>query len=198
MGNPVGRMNTTFCISSDNKNAYIFGLWCADGYHRSSSIGLTSVDKILIEEFRKFFLEFFPNDRIKMRIYSQDGSTGYVLKKSKQNAYQIYVNSRPLLRIFKIARENPKNHLKKSNLSAYFAGRFDGDGSVAENEKNDLRITYGYKQEAEKDVDLLRKVGFTPSVYCYQNSKTYVLYVSRFESHKFLNFIKPYRLRYRK
>lgn len=198
MGNPVGKMNTTFCISSNNKNAYILGLWCADGYHRSSSIGLTSVDKILVKEFRKFLRQLFSDSRIKMRVYSQDGSTGYFLKKSKQNAYQIYVNSRPLLRVFKSARKNPENYLLKDNFSAYFAGRFDGDGSVAKNGRNDLRIAYGYKEEAEKDASLLKKAGFIPSVYYYKNSKTYVLYVSRLESRRFLNFIAPHRLRYRK
>ncbi len=50
MGNPVGRTNTTFSIFKDKRNIYIFGLWCADGYYRSSSIGLTSVDEVLIKE----------------------------------------------------------------------------------------------------------------------------------------------------
>ncbi len=198
MGNPVGRTNTTFCNFRNKENAYIFGLWCADGYHRTSSIGLTNVDMKLIDAFRSFLKKGFPEDRIKMRIYSSDGSTGYQLSKSKRNAYQIYVNSRPLLKLFAEARKNPGKYLSKNSIPSYFAGRFDGDVSVAKDERSDLRIVYGYKKEAKMDATLLRSINFLPSIYYYKSARTYIVYISRLEAYKFLQLIKFYRLRYKK
>jgi hypothetical protein len=198
MGNPVGRTNTTFCNFCKSEDAYILGLWCADGYHRTSSIGLTSVDKELIGFFRSFLKKGFPENRIKMRTYSSDGSTGYQIKKAKRFAYQIYVNSRPLLRLFQDARKNPRKYLSQKNFPSYFAGRFDGDGSVAKDGKSDLRIAYGDKKEADMDAKFLKEINFSPSVYHYRSAKTYVIYISRLEAYKFLNLIKPYRLRYKK
>ncbi len=198
MGNPVGRTNTAFCDFHDNESAYILGLWCADGYHRTSSIGLTSVDMELVDSFRSFLKKIFPEDRIKTRIYSSDGSTGYQIRKAKQNAYQIYANCRPLLRLFMSARKDPGKYLNLENFPAYFAGRFDGDGSVANDERSDLRIAYGYKEEAQKDAKLLEKMKFSPVVYRYKDAKTYVVYISRMESCKFLKIVNPYRLRHKK
>jgi hypothetical protein len=198
MGNPVGRTNTTFCNFCNSKDAYILGLWCADGYHRTSSIGLTSVDEELISVFQIFLKRGFLENRIKMRVYSSDGSTGYQIKKAKRHAYQIYVNSRPLLRLFQEARKNPKKYLSQKNYPSYFAGRFDGDGSVAKDGKSDLRIAYGDRKEAVMDAKLLKEISFSPSIYHYRKAKTYVIYISRLEAYKFLNLIKPYRLRYKK
>lgn len=199
MGNTVGRTNTIFCDLREPQNAYAFGLWCADGYHRTSSIGLTNVNPVLINCFRDFLLRFFPEERLKLRIYSPEKSAdSYFLKKSKQRAYQLYVNSRPFLRYFRLARDNPNNFLSSRVIPAYFAGRFDGDGSVAADNRSDLRIVYGYKDEAERDALLLSQIGIRPKVYAYKKARTFALYVSRSDAHKFLSGIERYSLRRRK
>jgi len=198
MGNTVGRTDTTFCDLTESQNAYAFGLWCADGYHRTSSIGLTNVDEDLIEGFRKFLLRHFPEDRIKMRVYSR-GFSRYYLKKATRPAYQLYVNSRSLLRYFRIARRQPQQFLRaREAVTAYFAGRFDGDGSVANDNRSDLRIVYGTREEAEGDAILLQQIGITPKVYTYRQAKTFALYISRFDAEKFLSSIVRYSLRRRK
>lgn len=117
MGNTVGSANINFWNLQTKKDAYIVGLWCADGYHRTSSIGLSSTDIDLIEKFRTFFLKLFPKDRIKLRTYHPDG-----FRKTK--AYHLYVNSRPLLRKFKQMKEQPHNFVTKQFVAPYMAGRF--------------------------------------------------------------------------
>lgn len=197
MGNTVGRTATAFCDLNDTENAYAFGLWCADGYHRTSSIGLTNTDINLISGFRRFLLRHFSANRIKLRIYSR-GFSQYYLEKAVKPAYQIYVNSRVLLRYFKEARRNPKQFLnQKEAIQAYFAGRFDGDGSVGEDGRCDLRIVYGSKKEAEQDVELLNKLEIAAKLYFYRTAKTFVIYIPRREAGRFLRVINPYTLRRR-
>lgn len=138
MGNTVGSTSTDFCnFPRSEIDAYIIGLWCADGYHRTSSIGLSNVDSDLIKEFSEFLLQLFPKNRLKLRVYKPDGY------KRRQTAYQVYVNSRPLLRKFKIWKENPGQSITKEYAFPYFGGRFDGDGSVAKDYYRDCRIVYG-------------------------------------------------------
>lgn len=199
MDNTVGRTDTTFCDLQDVKNAYAFGLWCADGYHRTSSIGLTNVDERLINSFREFLMRYFANDRIKTRIYSRDIGIGhYYLEKATRPAYQIYVNSRPLLKYFRNARKEPKRFLANESMRAYFAGRFDGDGSVASDSRSDLRIVYGDREEADRDADLLHGIGIANKVYEYRKARTFAMYISRFDAEKFLSSIAKYSLRRRK
>lgn len=199
MDNTVGRTDAVFCDLTDKHNAYIFGLWCADGYHRTSSIGLTSVDVLLVENFKEFLLQLFPRERIKTRIYSREREKGhYWLAKAAKPAYQIYVNCRPFLRFFSDARLSPQQYVPKLSIPAYFAGRFDGDGSIAKDGRSDLRIAYGYLEEAKNDALLLPHIGITPKVYQYKKAKTYVLYVSRYDAIKFLHHIAPYSVRLKK
>ena len=145
----VGRADTNFCEMHNNaENAYILGLWCADGYHRTSSVGLSNTDESLINVFHQFFLKLFPKDRLRLRVYTNplfyDKSFGedlakrldierlsqLYLKKSVRPTIHLYINSRPLLRTFVQARKDVES-IPKENLRAYFAGRFDGDGSIA-------------------------------------------------------------------
>ncbi len=59
MGNTVGSANTDFWNLTTADDAYIVGLWCADGYYRTSSIGISNTNLALVGKFRDFFLEFF-------------------------------------------------------------------------------------------------------------------------------------------
>lgn len=209
MGNTVGNSSAGFCnFSSNLSHAYVLGLWCADGYHRTSSIGLSNVNKTLIKAFTKFLAMLFPMTRIKLKVYLnprvnlkaldfeiQDIKKLYSAK-AKQPAYQVYVNSRPLLAEFRLAKSSIKVFGSNSAAYAYLAGRFDGDGTIGKDLRRDLRISYTTKDEAEADKKLLEQLGFNLcKVYYYRTSVTYVLYVSRLEAKKFIDNISPYSLR---
>jgi hypothetical protein len=109
------------------------------------------------------------------------------------------VNSRPLLREFRKAKKNLENLKEIKIIKAYFAGRFDGDGSIAGDFRSDCRIVYTRRFEAELDKKLLRKIGITKTtIYHYKSAKTFCLYVSRYEAKKFLRMIFPYSLKLQK
>ena len=182
MGNTVGSASTNFCnFFSNEKDAYILGLFCADSYWWASSVGVSNTDPDLIEVFRKFLKRFFPENRIKF------------------NRNHLFVNSRPLLREF-ISAKNSLDELKDTKaIRAYIAGRFDGDGSVDKNLRNDCRIVYGRKSEAEIDKKLLRIIGVNRiKIYYYKSARTFCLYISRYEANKFLKSILPHSLKLQK
>ncbi len=193
MGNTVGSANTDFYSLVINKEvAYIIGLWCADGYHRTSSIGLSNVDVDLIGRFRNFFLKRFPEARIKTRIYLPGGNR-------RQTAYHLYVNCRPLLRLFRSYKENIASVISDKLIFPYLAGRFDGDGSVASDGYRDCRIVYGNRAEAERDLALIHHAGFERTkLYHYRAARTFCLYVSRFDTPLFLRSIKRHSVRLQK
>jgi intein/homing endonuclease len=75
----------------------------------------------------------------------------------------------------------------------YLAGRFDGDGSVASDGRQDVRIAYGSLPEALNDQQLLQQVrAYRTRVYRYAKARTWVLYVSRFDARDFLNDLRPF------
>ena len=89
MGNTVGSASTNFCnFFSNEKDAYILGLFCADSYWWTSSIGLSNTDSELIKIFKRFLRKHFSERRIKF------------------NRNHLFVNSRPLLREFRRAKAN--------------------------------------------------------------------------------------------
>lgn len=102
MGNTVGSTRANFCnFNSREEDAYILGLWCADSYWWSSSIGLSNADIDLIERFRKFLSSHFSEERIKF------------------NNNHLFVNSRPLLREF-VAAKKKLASLKRDNIFGIF------------------------------------------------------------------------------
>ena len=182
MGNIVGSTSTNFCnFFFSKKDAYILGLWCADSYWWASSIGLSNTDIDLIEVFRKFLKRLFPENRIKF------------------NRNHLFVNSRPLLREFRKAKNSLKK-LKRANvIKAYFAGRFDGDGSIDKDLRRDCRIVYARRNEAEIDEQLLKRIGISKvKIYYYKSAKTFCLYISRYEARQFLENVLPYSLKLQK
>ena len=193
MGNTVGSPSASFYnFPFTTEDYYILGLWCADGYHWSSSIGLSNIDIGLIEKFKQFLKELFPPERIKLHIYT----TG----KRTHPGYKLYVNSRPLLRIFKKFKEDQQRSIAENkNISAYFAGRFDGDGCISKDLLRDCRISYGTQEDALLDYQLLKKLGFTMTkLYRYRTSNTYVIYISTFESEKFVSLLHSHSLKLQK
>jgi len=165
MGNTVGSTSTNFCNFTSNRNdAYILGLWCADKYHWTSSIGISNTNVDLLDKFLQFFRERFPRSRLKLRIYhptrfrysvdkriiQRVGTIReYASEKATMAGYHLYVNSRPLVREFLEAKAGLGSWISPEIIKSYIAGRFDGDGSIAKNLRDDCRIVYTKKYEAE-------------------------------------------------
>lgn len=180
MGNTVGSTSANLCnFFKDQKDAYILGLWCADSYWWSSSVGLSNTNRKLIERFRSFFIgKGFPKDRI------------------RYNRNHLFVNSRPLLREFSAGKKMLEKMDKEKIIWPYFAGRFDGDGCIDKDLRKDCRISYTESKEANFDRKLLRKLGMKKTkIYRYRTSSTFVLYVSRFIAEEFVRKILPYSLK---
>lgn len=143
MGNTVGNSSANFCdFYSSKAHAYVLGLWCADGYHRTSSIGLSNINPQLIEKFLEFLKQAYTDERLRLKVYISDSTPKNYLnfgvksisilysKKAKHIAYHLYVNSRGLLREFVRAKQSPiKQFISKEVAWCYMAGRFDGDGT---------------------------------------------------------------------
>lgn len=206
--NTVGNWNVHFWEKYKN-DCYAFGLWCADGYHRSSSIGITNVDARLVERFREFLLKDFSESRLRLRIYHPHGMqpdknlfrhlstniVSYPMRKSAQIAMQLYVNSRPLLRLMQQSRKNVIQMRDRDQIEAYFAGRFDGDGSVNTDGKTYCRVAYSGEQEAKVDQQLLAKIGYeNTSVYHYRRAREHILYISKNIAQSFVGAISRYSI----
>ena len=192
MDNTVGSPSASFCnFPKSIEDYYILGLWCADGYHWTSSIGLSSIDLALIKKFRKFLLKLFSEDRIKLHQYT----TG----KRRHVGYKLYVNCRPLLRIFKEFKDDSERKLNNADaIKAYMAERFDGDGCISKDLRRDCRISYGNHTDAKLDSDLLKEIGIAPKLYWYRTSNTFVIYVSRFDTKEFIDAISKYSTKLQK
>lgn len=196
MGNTVGSYSSLLTKSQDS---YILGLWGADKYVRTSSIGLSNTNLLLIHKFADFLMSRFPKSRLRLRIYGNEvptslegiKSTYCKGSKNKSPAFHIYVNCRPLVREFNFALEN-RHKLQNDDINAYFAGRFDGDGSFSVDKKKRkfCRIVYGCLKDLQSDRKLLSDI--RTSVYLYRQAGTYCLYFSAKTLDDFLGRISPY------
>lgn len=200
MGNTVGNLSANFCdFRSSKLDAYILGLWCADGYHRGGGVGLSNTDEELIRRFLDFFKIHFANSKIRLRVYTND-LVGRKYKqfglrnisvcnseKARKVAYHVYVNCISLLREISSKKYAKKQFKNKQVAWAYISGRFDGDGTIGKDLRRDIRISYTTRPEARMDLAIFRKLGFRKTkIYYYRTSNAYVIYVSRFESKKFV------------
>jgi len=183
MGNTVG--SKFFFRTAED--FYILGLWLADGYWRSSSIGLTSVNPKLINKFFNFLKRVSPSHSIKKRIYEVDG-----ISKRKQTAVQVYINSRPLTRLF-MATKTEALSVPKRHLLAYLAGRIDGDGHVDIKHRSGIRIAYSSREDALRDQKLFGKTNV--SLYQYKAARTFVLYLRKHYREQILQEIKRYSVK---
>lgn len=185
----------------DATDAYSLGLWCADGYWWSSSIGLSNTEPELIVRFGSCLLKDFSRDRLRLRIYKrpEDIPDPRVLAltdrvsvrppfKMKRIAYHVYVNSRPLVRRF--FRERSRiAQIDKRFVGAYIAGRFDGDGTFGVTP----RIVYRSESEAEVDSFLLTSTGITGnSVLFYKKANEYCIYIHKAFQEGFGHLMMPF------
>lgn len=190
-------MGSNSSLLVNPSESYILGLWCADRYLRTSSIGLSNCDLTLIERFLKFLLSRFTSDRIRIRIHGEKDSDEFkeykktysIPSKNASKAYHVYVNSRSLVREFLYCMQN-RNQISKEALYAYFAGRFDGDGCISRGSKRFCRISYGNYNDASLDRSLLIEI--KTSLYMYKKAGTFCLYFSEKTLDAFLRLISPY------
>lgn len=183
MGNTVG---STFSFKTA-EDYYILGLWLADGYWRSSSIGLTSVDPRLIKRFEQFLIRIAPSYPIKKRIYLPTGQN-----KRKQVAVQIYINCRSLTRLF-MSHKTGALIIPSKLLLPYLSGRIDGDGHIDQKYRSGIRIAYSNLEDAVRDQELFGKTNV--SLYHYQSARTYVLYLKSKYRKTLLNNLKDYSVK---
>ena len=189
-------MGSLSSLLTNTKHSYILGLWGADRYLRTSSIGVSNTNVALLKSSLEYLLERFPEDRIKVRVYGDEVYAEFQRfdlsfckgSKNKTTAYHVYVNSRPLVREFTYALNN-RHKLQHNCVYAYFAGRFDGDGSISSKRKF-CRIVYSNIDELWKDRSLLSNI--KTSVYRYRSAGTYCLYFSETTLDKFLLEISKY------
>lgn len=215
MGNTVGSPDARFCdLFTSPERAYILGLWCADGYHRTSSIGISTTDSYILNSFYSFLIDFFKKDRLRIKFYyplpgsdewqwiwqNKVGKTECCTSyKARYLAYHLYVNSRPLLRFFQKSRMELDSWHDRFLISAYFAGRFDGDGSIAKDGKSDCRIVYSNEKEALMDRLLLERISiFDSNVYRYKKARTFCLYVYQHQVSHFLAQISSFSFKLQK
>ena len=207
-GNPVG---SRFAGLGNAEAAYMVGLWCADGYHRTSSIGLSNVDALLAIRMADFLAHRFGRARVRLRVYVPQGVERPVayakriadaivyrhVRKARHASYHVYVNSRPFLRQMRQWRTE-LDTLPEWAILPYLAGRFDGDGSVAVDGRQDLRIVYGTREEATRDLILLQRVRtYETRVYRYARARTWVLYCSRQDAPDLLNDLRVFSTKLR-
>lgn len=183
MGNTVGSKG----FFKTAEDFYVLGLWLADGYWRSSSIGLTSVSPKLTNRFEKYFLRIAPSSPIKERIYPiKEG------EKRKQVAKQVYINNRPLTRLF-MSFKTGELQIPHSYLLAYLAGRIDGDGSVDTKYRSGIRIAYSSEEDALRDQKLFGKANV--SLYQYKLAGTFVLYLKKHYRDQIAKAIKKFSVK---
>lgn len=185
----------------DADDAYALGLWCADSYWWSSSIGLSNVEPELILRFGHYLSKTLGPDRIRLRIYEVPGNgiDERVLRltervsvrppfKMKRTAYHVYVNCRPLVRRFFEGRRR-LSELDSQWVGPYIAGRFDGDGSFGTR----VRIAYTTEEEARLDSQLLRAAGIeNTSVLYYSKANEFCVYIHGSDVKLFISLIRPY------
>lgn len=191
----------THAFVRDAAHAYALGLWCADGYWWSSSIGISNVEPELVLRFASYLSTTLSPERLRLRVYEVEGKRpdervlGLTDRvsirpafKMKRTAYHLYVNSRPLVRRFFADRQR-LDEVPEKFLGPYFAGRFDGDGSWG----STPRIAYTRREEANVDLNLLARVGIgTASVLYYEKANEYCIYVQRPAWDEFDRLINPY------
>lgn len=180
-GNTVGSTTFSFITSDDY---YSLGLWLADGYWRASSIGLTSISNELIARFSKFLQKISPDHKLKTRTY--------VFGKRTHKAFCVYINDRKMTRMF-MSFKTGKLNIPRDKLISYLSGRIDGDGHYDQKHRTGIRIAYGNKFDANRDLQLILKFEEnSASLYEYKRAKTWVIYLRKIFLQKYLSSLRLY------
>lgn len=171
-------------------------------------MGVSNTDWRLVKWTADFLAKVCSPDRVRWRVYLPMGTEmpvmlkslgqSYVIRpgrKAKQVAYHVYVNHRPYLRQVRQWVEEI-DQWPKWAIWPYFAGRFDGDGSVAASGRWGARIAYGSCEEAAEDQVLLARFPHIEArVYWFRAAGMSVLYVLRKDTPAFLDAIRPFSVK---
>lgn len=158
---------------------YILGLWPADNYWRSGSVGLSSTNESLIARFKLFLSRMCPNYPVKECIYIPHRG-----EKRKLVAKNVYVNSRAFAKLLMFYKHCKSLKIPLKFLPAYLAGRIDGDGHFDRKHRTGIRIVYSDKYDASRDMVLLKRLGKNPaSLYYYKRANVWAIYFRK-------NFLK--------
>lgn len=159
----------------------------ADGYWRSSSIGLTSISSELIARFSLFLQKVSSNSEIKMRTYTSGKRT--------HPAFCVYINNRKMTRLFTSLKKG-KLYIPTSKLIPYLSGRIDGDGHYDLKHRSGIRIAYGNQFDADRDLQLILKFeGNSASLYEYKRARTWVIYLRKIFLQKYLSSLRLYSIK---
>src|SRR3989344_7676787 len=125
------------------ETCWIAGLWSADrGALAKGVVAIVNTTPELLEKFREFSLNNFDITQSKFRSRIIRG-----FGESKE----VYFTRLPVRRFIEqtiLEREK----LNKKNITAYLAGRFDGDGNVS-SKSSSLCIFYSYKEKKDAEID---------------------------------------------
>jgi intein-encoded DNA endonuclease-like protein len=182
--------------------AYVLGLWCADSYWWSSSIGISNVEPELVVRFAAYLRGLLDPERLRIRVYEVKGdppdtrvlalTTKISIRpagKARRTAYHAYVNSRALVRRFQAQKARLEEVIPEAFIGPYFAGRFDGDGSWGSRP----RVAYTTREEAEVDARMLARAKVhRTSVLTYRDAGTVCVYIHRSELDRFRHLIEPW------
>ncbi len=161
-------------------DAYILGLFRADGYTWTGTFGVTNRNPEILQKAATILEKFGP---VKW-------------KSDKIGLLRVYVSSRPLKRNFDEIMKSTEDNLVQSEdkIASYFAGKYDGDGSYWKTRLR-FKITYGYFKQIEFDKKLLMCVGISSKIRKYRNAKAFDLEISSSNALAFFELIREHSVK---
>lgn len=167
-------------IKCSENDAYILGLFRADGYTWTGTFGITNRNQKILEKAAKILSKFGQNK----------------WRNDEKGFFRVCITSRPRKREFLKAMENTEKSLidNKLMIASYFAGKYDGDGSYWKKTRLRFKITYGKPENIEFDQKLLLSVGISSKIRKYKNANAFDLEISSGDALAFFDLIKNIRL----
>ena len=167
-------------ISNNINNSYLLGLFEGDGYTWTGTFGITNRNLHILEKASSI-LSSYGDVRI---------------RKDDRGPYRVCVVSRPLFRIFKQEMKKIKSSLVDdyAYISAFFAGKYDADGSRWRKVFK-FKITYGIKKQIDIDKILLEFLGIESSIRPYKNRNAMDLEISSHNAFHFYEMIKRFSIK---
>ncbi len=162
--------------SCSENDAYILGLFKADGYTWTGTFGITNRNQKILEKADKILSKF-----------------GHIKWRSDEKGFfRVCVTSRPRKREFlKIMKETEESLINnKSMISSYFAGKYDGDGSYWKKARLRFKITYGKPKNINFDQKLLLSFGISSKIRKYKNANAFDLEISSGDALIFFDLIR--------
>jgi intein/homing endonuclease len=170
-------------FSSENKilNSYILGLFRADGYTRTGTFGVTNRNPEILKRAGAILSNF--------------GQAKWIA--DEKGPLRVYVSSRPRKREFdRIMQQTERKLTQNKNLiAAYFAGKYDGDGSYWKKERLRFKITYGKPKDFLSDQKLLLSLGISSIIREYKNANAFDLEISSSNALAFFGLIRKFSIK---